>query len=123
LADCLWMASQHKNLVTTISQALEVGPGCCAVVVAGFHTGRRIVRDFFDVATGQLQEEEELTGSEAGAGAEADENDNSDLPKLEIADIYEVDVDGQRREWQRVRPGEVKEEAKRWCVVAILAQP
>jgi hypothetical protein len=39
---------------------------------------------------------------------------------LKIEEIYEIDVDGQRRPWQNARPGEGKEESKKWCVVAIL---
>jgi EEF1A N-terminal glycine/lysine methyltransferase len=120
LADCLWMPSQHANLVRTIAQALGEGSDCCAIVVAGFHTGRGIVRDFFDVATsvgdgqgvGGETETDRTTMVEAAGGQR--------LPRLKIEEIYEVDVDGQRRDWQKARPGEGKEEAKRWCVVAIL---
>ena len=123
LADCLWMQSQHGNLVRTITQALNTGPECCAIVVAGFHTGRGIVRDFFDVATGGLDDEAAVTSNEARTGSAVGMGDSTELPKLRIEEIFEVDVDGQRREWQRMRPGEIKEEAKRWCVTAILAQP
>ncbi len=122
-ADCLWMPSQHENLVRTVAQALDRGPGRCAIVVAGFHTGRGIVRDFFDVATGRLDDEAEATGGNAGNRVGADVSGVDNLPRLRVEDICEVGVDGQRREWQRVRPGEIKEEAKRWCVVAVLVQP
>jgi len=122
LADCLWMQSQHANLVKTIAQALNTEPGCCAIVVASFHTGRGIVRDFFDVATGELYDEGAVVGPDADAGTRTEVDGNAETPKLKIEEIYEVDVDGQKRDWERVRPGEVKEEAKRWCVVAILAQ-
>ena len=71
LADCLWMPSQHANLLRTIAQALSTGPDSRAIVVAGFHTGRRIVRDFFDLATcladggGRGSEDEADSGSTA----------------------------------------------------------
>jgi len=123
LADCLWMQSQHENLVKTIAQALNTGPECCAIVVAGFHTGRGIVRDFFDVATRGLDDAVAVTGNEARTGSGVGMGESTELPKLRIEEIFEVDVDGQRREWQGVRPGEIKEEAKRWCVMAILVQP
>ncbi len=93
VADCLWMPSQHINLIKTILQFLppkNSGTSCwkpsldsgdeqgshdkeannveqalaeesfaeshnvdepCALVIAGFHTGRRIVSDFFSLAT------------------------------------------------------------------------
>ena len=103
VADCLWMPSQHEALARTIGRALVrggEGEGA-AIVVAGFHTGRAAVREFFDVAT--------------GAGEYLDSES-----VLKIAEIFEVDVDVVRREWERERLGENREEAKRWCVVAIL---
>ena len=116
VADCLWMASQHENLLTTIRHALDEGPDCCAIVVAGFHTGRGIVRDFFDSATcGQMNG----TGDGKHVGVVGKR-----LPEtvLKIADIYELDIDRNRREWQRTRENESNEAAKRWCVVAVLAR-
>ena len=41
---------------------------------------------------------------------------------MRIVDIFEVDVDLKRRKWERERPGEGAEVAKRWCVVAIVAR-
>ena len=125
LADCLWMQSQHANLATTIARALDGGPDCCAIVVAGFHTGRGIVRDFFDVATGEADGDEDV-------GAEDDANTmlvpelgtRQPLSRLKIEEIFEVDVNGRRRDWQKVgQEAEAKEELKRWCVVAVLVPP
>lgn len=112
LADCLWMPSQHANLVRAIGQWLDDGPHCCAIVVAGFHTGRGVVREFFELAISS-------TAAEPGIGdMEADSRKR--LPRLKIEQIYEIDVNGQTRDWKRVRSGEGKEETKKWCVVAIL---
>lgn len=123
LADCLWMPSQHANLVRTVGQALDEGDDCCAIVVAGFHTGRGVVRDFFDVATGRraggdVAEEDRVDGGKVSDGGE-----EMQLPKVKVEEIFEIDVNGRRREWERVKPGEGKEEAKKWCVVAILVRP
>jgi hypothetical protein len=123
LADCLWMPSQHANLVRTVGRALGEGDDCCAIVVAGFHTGRGIVGDFFDVATGgrasgDMGEEDSVKGGNvSGVGEE------NQLPKVKVEEIFEIDVNGRRREWERTRLGEGKEEAKKWCVVAILVRP
>ncbi|EXJ62742.1 hypothetical protein A1O7_03180 [Cladophialophora yegresii CBS 114405] len=98
VADCLWMPSQHGNLVKTIVDYLdESRPGSCALVVAGFHTGREIVRQFFE--------------------------DPEDVRSpLRIAEIFEIDVNGVRRPWEPSRLGETKDGAKRWCVVAVLVR-
>jgi hypothetical protein len=105
LADCLWMPSQHRNLVGTIARTLGRGQGCCAIAVAGFHTGRGVVTAFLDIAEGRGRGDEE-----------------EDLPPLRIVEIFEVDVDLKRRKWERERLGEGKEVAKRWCVVAVLVR-
>lgn len=99
LADCLWMPSQHANLHRSISHFLS--PAGCAVVVAGFHTGRAKMAPFFDAA------------ALAAAG-------------LEVESIVEEDPTGRQREW-RVREAGAEEEGredlserKRWLVVAVL---
>ncbi len=115
------MAAQHGNLVKTILHYLtptsEHSGGCaCALVVAGFHTGREIVRHFFEVATGDWQVTKE----------QDEEEDDSEIAevrgRLKAAEIFEVDVDGTRRPWLPVRPGENKDQAKRWCVCAVLVR-
>ena len=97
ICDCLWLASQHENLASSTAHYLSSSAESCAIVIAGFHTGRGVVRDFFASAAG------EDTGG-----------------PLAISELYEVDVDGARRAWVAERAGETKEEAKRWCVVGVL---
>lgn len=121
LADCLWMPSQHANLVRTVGRALGEGDDCCAIVVAGFHTGRGVVRDFFDVATGGRAGGDVAEGDRVDGGKVSDVGEQ--LLKLKVEEIFEFDVNGRRREWERAKPGEGKEEAKKWCVVAILVRP
>jgi nicotinamide N-methyltransferase len=93
------MAAQHANLVGSIVHWLGQKPDSCALVVAGFHTGRSVVQDFFDVATGE---------------------DRDKHAPLSLAEIYEIDVDGGRREWQAERADETQAQAKRWVVVGVL---
>ena len=95
IADCLWMPSQHVNLTKTVVQYLDENG--CALVVAGFHTGRGTVANFFAVVP------------EAEHG-------------LRIEEIFEIDVEGNRREWCDKREGETRDSAKRWCVCAVLVQ-
>lgn len=120
VADCLWMPSQHENLVKTIGQALNQKSNSCAIIVAGFHTGRATVQNFFDIATGETYDDDLDGDRKADTETESELAVRKDLPKFKIQELFEVDVDGQRREWQRMRPGEGREETKRWCVVAIL---
>ncbi|KAL4906615.1 hypothetical protein BDW74DRAFT_135703 [Aspergillus multicolor] len=97
-ADCYWMRSQHENLVRTMKWFLA--PEGKVWVVAGFHTGREIVAEFFETAVSL---------------------------GLEIESIYERDVNSSvddggevRREWVNVREGEGPENRRRWCAVAVL---
>ena len=94
-ADCLWMPSQHLNLVRTMLQFLTEDPGGRVFVVAGFHTGRAKVASFFEVGQGE---------------------------GLEIQEIYEEDSEGVRREWTSRRDDGSREftERKRWLVIATL---
>ena len=105
----------------------------CALVVAAFHTGREIVRQFFEVATGQYTFRTLDAEDDGGkcihaiteAGGEGDD-ENGELDKvkgrLRTAEVFEIDVDGLRRPWKPVRVGESIEAAKRWCVVAVLVR-
>lgn len=102
MCDCLWMPHQHNNLVDSAVRWLSSSVDSCAIVIAGFHTGRSIVGSFFDIAAGEDTDGRGTSGP------------------LAIEEIYEVDVDGERREWAKERATETKEEAKRWCVVGIL---
>lgn len=118
IADCLWMPSQHVNIVRTIDQNLkskEVDGKACALVIAGYHTGRGTVARFFEIATGTMpneiletidkEEREEIRGVET---------------VLKLAEIFEVDVDRNTRPWQNERREESKDTAKRWVVCAVL---
>lgn len=128
------MASQHGNLIQTIlryldpTTASESGRGCscsCALVVAGFHTGRGIVRHFFELATGEFKDPTETDDSRDVQAAEEPEEDaelREFYGRLKAAEIFEIDVNGERREWEPVREGENKDQAKRWCVCAVLVR-
>lgn len=103
-ADCLWMASQHENLVRTMRWFLdEKDPSSRVWVVAGFHTGRGIVAGFFETATRMGMETEQIYERDLNAVTE---------------DGGEV-----KREWKPAREGEGPENRQRWCVVAVLRLP
>lgn len=98
-ADCLWMAGEHQNLVTSMLHFLSDDDESARVwVVAGFHTGRATLASFFEVA------------HDAG---------------LEVKRIWERDVQGNEREWVKEplqsRPENITE-LKKWLVVAILGR-
>ena len=150
VADCLWMPSQHINLIRTILQflPLAVSEGkkevsrqqddgvSCALVVAGFHTGRSIVSQFFELATEpQAPPSAPAAPSSNHQEAPVDPSKVNTIPlsvsslcdsdrevcgRLKLAEIYEIDVDGNTRAWAEQREGEGKWEAKRWCVVGVL---
>ncbi|KAL4881142.1 hypothetical protein BJY04DRAFT_218659 [Aspergillus karnatakaensis] len=96
-ADCYWMRGRHANLVSTMKWFLA--PGGKIWTVAGFHSGRGVVVEFFKAAkAGGLVVER------------AWERDlNSDIGEGEI-----------RREWVEEREGEGVENRRRWCIVAVL---
>jgi hypothetical protein len=91
-ADTLWLTSQHANLATSMSHFLANDPGARVLVIAGFHTGRPKVAKFF-----------EIIGD----------------AKLEIERIWEMDSNGERRDWDPERPMGPGE-GKKWLVVAVL---
>lgn len=62
------------------------------------------MRGFFDVATGEV----------------ADTESRDKEAPLCLAEIYEIDVDSLRREWQGERADETNDQAKRWVVVGVL---
>lgn len=98
------MPSQHRNLMCSMAQFLaKEKPQACALVIAGFHTGRRIVADFF----------RQFPTSTENDSTEGD---------LVIAEIYESDMHGARRPWCDIRTNEGLEEGKRWCVVAVIVR-
>jgi predicted nicotinamide N-methyase len=133
VADCLWMPSQHENLVKTILTHLDpASSSSCALVVAGFHTGREVVRSFFEVATGDyalpaFDDEATREHTEAGmlrgkSGGGLETSEIHGKGRLQAAQIFEIDVNDLRRPWQSERKGETKDAAKRWCVVAVLTR-
>lgn len=113
VADCLWIKGQHENLVKTILWFLSEGGDSngdskggsngTVWVVAGFHTGRKIVASFFDTAVNMGLEIEEIWEKDVNA---KDEEDGDTLRA--------------EREWRPFRDGEDPYQSRRWCVVAFL---
>lgn len=93
-ADCLWMPWQHANLQRSIAFFLKQTADARCWVVAGFHTGRVKMRDFF------------------AADALADAG-------LELERIWERDCNGQERPWDWDRE-EDPTTRKRWLAVGII---
>jgi len=95
-ADCLWMPHEHESLARSMLHFLSPSPDARVFVVAGFHTGRAKLAPFFEEVVRQNG--------------------------LEIEEIYEMDVDGKRREWRAERDGGREDigERKKWLVVARL---
>lgn len=97
-ADCYWMRAQHENLVRTMQWFLA--PGGKVLIVTGLHTGRKIVKEFFETALKN---------------------------GFQIERIYERDLTSQheddqetRREWLPERNDEGPENRARWCIVCVL---
>lgn len=61
-ADVLWLSSLHRSLVDTIKTLLVRQVDARALVVSGFHTGRRALTRFFSLALqeGLLADEEDV---------------------------------------------------------------
>lgn len=152
VADCLWMPSQHDNIIRTILDFLPETPTSqdetdksngssipCALVVAGFHTGRTVVRDFFAQAVGHdttpssspspapsppptlaNTNTPEINPQDRTAGT----NEQQSTGPLRLATIFEMDMEKRTRPWTWAgqRDGEGKWEAKRWCVVGVLVR-
>ena len=93
VADCLWMPWQHENLMKSINHFMK--PDGKAWVVAGFHTGRAKMANFFVAET---------------------------LAKhnLKVDSITERDPDGIERAWVFDRGIEDVTVRKRWLVIAVL---
>jgi nicotinamide N-methyltransferase len=49
-ADCYWLSGQHENLVRSMLHFLSLEPTARVFVIAGFHTGRARLANFFEVA-------------------------------------------------------------------------
>ncbi|KAF1816751.1 nicotinamide N-methyltransferas-like protein [Eremomyces bilateralis CBS 781.70] len=96
-ADCLWIHASHKALAESMAYFLSDHPSASVCVVAGFHTGRKIVASFFDLGSSSILRP----------------------VGLDIDEIYELDVDGNRRHWDPEREEDITER-KRWLVLARL---
>lgn len=116
VCDCLWMPWQHANLMRSIEWFLADNGDARAWVVAGFHTGRQKMRDFFKVDEEGCLSVANEDGKENTKPGEA----NDARGRLEIESIWERDCDGEEREWVWDRGVEDVTERKRWLVVAIL---
>jgi EEF1A N-terminal glycine/lysine methyltransferase len=92
-ADCMWMGDQHHNLARSIHHFLAAEGKVLAI--AGFHTGRQKVADFFRIC----QEE-----------------------GLKLESIVEMDVEGTLRDWKEDRGREDPVERKRWLTVGVLGK-
>lgn len=94
-ADCYWMPGEHGNLVRSMLHLLDMTADARVLAIAGFHTGRAKLAGFFDEAKSQ---------------------------GLEVEQIHEEDVAGNKREWAKERDGGLENhtERKRWLVLAIL---
>lgn len=95
VCDCLWMPWQHSNLLQSIEWFLQDDGKARCWVVAGFHSGRAAMSDFF------RDEKLVRTG-------------------LEVEYIWERNVEGVEREWSWDRGIEDPGERKRWLAIAIL---
>ena len=126
--------SAGKSNPEVSNQSYPVGPSKpCALVVAGFHTGRTILAWFFSKATDRGLVIEEIWEVDLGNLNRSDELSNSDTAADEssgetrgasgLGNIQNDGVRGRRRPWLPNREGESKEDAKRWCVVAVLTKP
>lgn len=91
VADCMWMAWEHENLCTSIVHFLEPEHGEM-LAIAGFHTGRARVANFFREC-----ERMGLVLTEEG--------------------IIEKSVEGDQREWREDRGMEDVIERKRWLTI------
>lgn len=91
VADCMWLAGEHENLVKSIFRALSPEGVCLAI--AGFHTGRAKVADFLEVC------------KDGG---------------LIIESVEERDVEGVKRPWVADRGKEDPVERKRWLTITRL---
>ncbi|KAF3931108.1 hypothetical protein ABW20_dc0107676 [Dactylellina cionopaga] len=93
-ADTLWMDWEHENLVKSMLHFIDdTNPAARVIVVAGLHTGRPKVANFWDVAVQN---------------------------GFEVESIKERDVDGTEREYAADRGIEDPSERKRWLILGVL---
>lgn len=96
VCDCLWMPWQHDRLLLSIAGFLKLDAEARCWVVAGFHSGRAAMREFF-------RDEQRLRAR-----------------GLVVDRIWERDVEGAERGWSWDRGAEDPGERKRWLAVAVL---
>lgn len=94
-ADCLWIPGEHTNLARSMLRFLSPTEPARIWVTAGFHTGRSVVAQFFDIAVAE---------------------------GLTIEKQWERDIYGNERAWskQPASATETATELKRWIVIAVL---
>jgi len=95
-ADCYWMSDQHEALVWSLTHFLEKSSAARVFMVAGLHTGRSVISNFFRVA--------------GSRGLVPDDNG------IEEHNV----VNGITRGWEEERGIEDLVERKQWLVVARL---
>lgn len=94
LADCLWMPDQHLALCQTLCATLEKSETARIHCIAGFHSGRKTVASFLNIA------------SNVG---------------LVLADTaWEQSTTAEKRSWDPQRAEDEINERKRWVIVATL---
>lgn len=92
LADCLWMPEQHDALCRTLVSTLKKSPSAKICCIAGFHTGRRKLANFFSIL-----------------------DQYSLMTAHGIKEMNHKDVE---RTWDASRPEEDSVERKRWLVLS-----
>ena len=95
-ADCYWMPDQHNALVWSLTHFLEKSSAARVFMVAGLHTGRSVISNFFRVA--------------GSRGLVPDDNG------IEEHNV----VNGITRGWEDERGVEDLVERKQWLVVTRL---
>jgi hypothetical protein len=93
-ADTLWIEGAHEALLASFAHFLSEDEGATVWVIAGMHTGRAVVAAFWDTV--------EKSG------------------KWLVESLWEMDVEGNEREWMTERREEGVGERKRWVIVGIL---
>jgi hypothetical protein len=91
-SDCLWISDQHDRLISSIKWFLKENGSSKLFLTAGFHTGRDVVKSFFDKCAHQ---------------------------HLKWERIWEQDTIGNKRIWNADRE-ETMRQSKRWTVMAEL---
>lgn len=94
LADCLWMPEQHDALIKTLVSVLVHTKEARIYCIAGFHSGRQKMANFFPRA--------ELMGLTF------------------VSEPYEISQRDRVRPWDPARPEEDSVERKHWTVIADL---